>query len=192
MTCRCVPTRVLRSAVKREIPSVTRELACVRVADGGPMLTDLDAIRKQSVADCPQDHALRRRNARERAVELGREGGGKGAKERANHRATRRSRTGDLLITNLARQFSADFGPGSASTAEARCVRGFPRCRYCAVVGGVRSHSAELAHKRHTKSGAGAGPPKSGRAGRKEHGADGVQVRGVPAQRDGWERLPPT
>jgi hypothetical protein len=35
MTCRCVAPPTLRFAVKREIPSVTRELVCPRVTDGG-------------------------------------------------------------------------------------------------------------------------------------------------------------
>ena len=39
--------------------------------------------------------------------------------------ATRRSRTGDLLITKLARRFSVEYCSGSLSAAEARCVMSF-------------------------------------------------------------------
>jgi hypothetical protein len=74
-------------------------------------------------------------------------------------RATRRSRTGDLLLTKLARRGSVECYSGSLSAAEARCVTSFSPS-LSTVRRGVRPSWVELAHTRHTKSGR--GPPKSG------------------------------
>jgi hypothetical protein len=54
-------------------------------------------------------------------------------KTQGNPRATRRSRTGDLLITKLPRRFSVEYCSGSLSAAEARCVTSFsPSLSRCA------------------------------------------------------------
>jgi hypothetical protein len=85
-----------------------------------------------------------------------------------SERATRRSRTGDLLITNLARWVASDCWPSALSVAEARGVRVFspPLLRWGR---GVRSPSAELAHRRHTESRAGVEAAALG-----EHDGDGA------------------
>src|SRR5262249_31495176 len=63
-------------------------------------------------------------------------------------KATRGSRTGDLVITKLARLLSAECYSGSLSAAEARCVTSFSpslsRCasRRSAQLGGVGTHAA--------------------------------------------------
>src|SRR5439155_12450522 len=59
---------------------------------------------------------LRARNVRTESEVLG---------DARTRRATRRSRTGELLITNLARRFSIEFCRSPPSVPEACCVRGF-------------------------------------------------------------------